>query len=58
MHNYDKNGEKMYVLGGYIDFKVGIFYSLTPIKESKKKEGKKGNKRKKQKSEGHLPFAR
>ncbi len=57
MHNFDNEGTKMNIIGGYLDFKVGIFYSLTPIKESKKKEKKKGNGNRKQRAEGHLPFA-
>ena len=65
MHNFDENGKKMDIIGGYLDLKIGIFYSLTPIKESKKKEkkkekkkDKKGNKKRKQKGKGHLPFAK
>lgn len=51
MHNYDSAGNKMDIVGFYADFKIGVFYSLTPLKPSK------GKNKKSSKSE-NLPFAR
>ena len=65
MHNYDDKGNKMDIVGMYSDFKVGIFYSLTPLKVSKKRSSdkknsrsKKGRKKQKSKKDNYLPFAR
>jgi hypothetical protein len=61
MHNNDRTGNKMDILGMYFDFKVGIFYSITPIKETKERKkirSKKNGEKRKSKSEKYLPFAR
>jgi len=35
MHNYDQEGNRLGLLGLYAEFKVGIFYNLTPFKQKK-----------------------
>ena len=51
MHNYDQDGNRNELLGLYAEFKVGIFYNLSPVKQ------KKGGSARYSASE-FLPFAR
>lgn len=51
VHNYDKSGEKLEVIGTFVEFKVGIFYSL-----SFSKPGKGRNK--KSSIQEYLPFGK
>ncbi len=51
VHNYDESGEKLDIIGTFVEFKVGIFYSL-----SLSKPGKGRNKR--SSIQEYLPFGK
>ncbi len=58
MHNYNAAGNKLDILGLFLDFKVGIFYGFPSISETKKMaKRKKEIKKKKSKPAAYLPFS-
>lgn len=51
VHNYDNGGNRVDLIGVFVEFKIGIFYSLTPFKPSK-------GRNKKSPSHDYLPFGK
>ena len=51
VHNYDNEGNKLDIIGTYVEIKVGIFYSLTPFTPGK-------GRNKKSPGQEHLPFGK
>ena len=49
VHNFDANGDRISILGLYTQFKIGIFYSLTPFTPGQGRS-------KKSTGPAHLPF--
>ena len=51
VHNYDNGGNRLDLIGMYAEFKIGIFYSLTPFKPGEGRNKKSPN-------QDYLPFGK